>query len=87
MDAAAHAAVLPDGNGGAVCKNTSTEPGSCTLLSVDCAGTYTEYVDPQGVTFGKCTKVFSQGGPKFKANGQKQSDGKSLDKPTFGEKF
>ena len=40
MDAAAHAAVLP--NGGAVCKNTSTEPGSCTLLSVDCAGTYTE---------------------------------------------
>ena len=40
-----------------------------------------------GVTYGKRTKVFSKGGPKLKANGQKQSDGKSLDKPTFGEKF
>jgi hypothetical protein len=53
----ANAAILPDGNGGALCKNTKRQPGSCTLLSIECKGEYTEYTDPQGTTYGKCTKV------------------------------
>ena len=43
----------PDGNGGAVCHGLRI----CTTLASACKGTYTEYTDPQGGTFGKCTKV------------------------------
>ncbi len=53
LSAGAHADVLPDGNGGANCKNTAQHPGSCTLLAATCAGTYTD----AGGGYGKCSKV------------------------------
>ena len=59
----AQADVLPDGNGGANCKNTKEHPGSCTLLEATCKGTYTD----AGGGYGKCTKV-SKATLKLKAN-------------------
>jgi hypothetical protein len=53
----ASAGILPDGNGGANCKNTTTHPGSCTLLEATCAGKYTDATDPNGTVYGKCSKV------------------------------
>jgi hypothetical protein len=53
---AAIADTIPNGNGATLCKNTKQHPGSCTLLQVECSGTYTEYVDPNGTVYGKCVK-------------------------------
>lgn len=53
----AQADVLPDGNGGANCKNTKTHPGSCTLLQAECKGKYTDATDSTGTVYGKCSKV------------------------------
>lgn len=46
--------ILPDGKGGALCKNTTEHPGSCTLLAATCKGTYTD----GGNGYGKCTQVY-----------------------------
>jgi hypothetical protein len=50
----ASADILPDGNGGALCKDTKKHPGSCTLLAATCKGTYTD----GGNGYGKCTQVY-----------------------------
>ena len=53
----ASAGVLPDGNGGAVCKGH----GSCLVLQLDCKGTYTDATDKNGTVYGKCSQVAKAG--------------------------
>ena len=50
----ANAAILEDGNT-AVCKGA----GSCTLLSIQCSGNYTEGKDSRGTVYGECDKLNS----------------------------
>lgn len=53
----AQAGILPDGQGGAVCKGE----GSCLVLQLDCKGTYTDATDKNGTVYGKCSQVAKVG--------------------------
>ncbi len=49
----ASADILPDGNGGALCKGS----GSCVLLQAECKGKYTDGTQTDGTVYGKCSKT------------------------------
>lgn len=49
----ASADVLPDGNGGALCKGS----GSCVLLQAECKGKYTDGTQTDGTVYGKCSQT------------------------------